>query len=65
MATVPETTRDPRRNPIYFVLGGIVLLVVLAMLFLTLAGHRLGHDVRDSAPPAGSVPGAAGQADSR
>jgi hypothetical protein len=61
-----ETPEDKaRESRIWMMVGGAGLFVVLVILFFILASARIHHDVNQSAPPGGAVPGATAPAPSQ
>jgi len=62
MDTSPNTTPKPSISPVWYGIGAVLFLVVLAVLFFTLASATLRHRLSDEPPPAGSVPSEPGPA---
>jgi hypothetical protein len=57
MATTEDRLPGVLGHRAWVMVGGILLLVIVAMLFSGLASKRLRHDLQNGAPPAGSVSG--------
>lgn len=58
--TTPKTSPSRSPSPVWYKLGGILLLFVLIVLFYVFASSRSRHELNDKALPAGSVPGQPG-----
>lgn len=60
MDTPLKETPSRGLSPAWYGIGTVVLLMLMAMLFLMFSSASLWHELHDSPPPAGAVPGTLG-----
>jgi hypothetical protein len=57
MDTLPNTTPKRPLSPVWYKVGAVLFVMVVAVLFLMFASARMRHRLFDEVPPGGAVPG--------
>jgi len=57
MDTLPNTTQNRPVSPVWYKVGAVLFVMVVAVVFLMFAGASMRHRLFDDVPPGGAVPG--------